>query len=129
MKAISKRLLFVYNADSGLGNALLDTAHKVLNPATYSCSLCQLTYGAIMEKKNWRSFRERSEIPMRFLHRDEFVKEYFEEVAFPAIFLEQEGLLRLCISAEELDTMDDEQELIRSIQDLMTRSDMDPTSS
>lgn len=125
----NRSLLFVYNADSGLGNALLDTAHKVLNPATYACSLCQLTYGTVLEKKKWRAFREKSDMPMRFLHKDEFAKEYSVEEDFPAVFLEHEGVLRLCIAAEELNALEDEQELILNIQRIITSSDMGQVSS
>ncbi len=40
-------LVFVYNANSGLLNALLDMGHKVVSPRTYPCSLCALTYGSL----------------------------------------------------------------------------------
>jgi len=35
------RIIFVYNTDDGLFNALMDTAHKIFSPATYECSLCR----------------------------------------------------------------------------------------
>jgi len=38
------KLIFVYNADSGLLNAMKDWAHKIVSPETYPCSLCALTY-------------------------------------------------------------------------------------
>ena len=37
------RLLFVYNADTGLFNALADSAHKILSPQTYQWVLCEVT--------------------------------------------------------------------------------------
>ena len=40
-------LLFVYNADGGVVERTLDYLHKLTSPATYSCSLCALTYGAL----------------------------------------------------------------------------------
>lgn len=40
-------LIFVYNAKSGLISAFGDMVHKIVSPATYPCSLCALTYGAV----------------------------------------------------------------------------------
>jgi len=37
-------LIFVYNANGGLVNSWLDTAHKIVSPSTYSCSLCAITF-------------------------------------------------------------------------------------
>lgn len=71
-----QKLLFVYNADSGLGNGVLDAAHKVLDPGTYDCKLCELTYGVLLEKPDWKRFRKQCPVSMEFLHRDEFLKEY-----------------------------------------------------
>lgn len=69
-------LVFVYNADSGRLNALLDSAHKLLSPATYSCRLCELTYGLASEKREWQAFRQSLSEPVVFLHRDEFFRAY-----------------------------------------------------
>ena len=32
------KIIFVYNADSGLVNGLIDWAHKIVSPETYSCT-------------------------------------------------------------------------------------------
>ncbi|MDX1463299.1 MAG: GTPase, partial [Marinirhabdus sp.] len=69
-------LIFVYNAKAGRVNALLDTAHKVLQPETYPCALCQLTFGTLGEKAEWKVFRESSTTTMVFLHKDEFERQY-----------------------------------------------------
>jgi hypothetical protein len=39
------KLLFVYNADSGLFNSIAEAAHKIVSPQTYRCDLCRITYG------------------------------------------------------------------------------------
>ena len=117
------QLIFVYNANSGLGNAMLDAAHKILNPATYSCSLCQLTYGAVREKTNWKRFRQDAAIPMQFLHKDEFAHRVGEALVtsnrFPAIFLKRSGSLELLVGAEELNAMDSEAELIQHVEGII----------
>ena len=64
------KLIFVYNADSGLMNTLMDIGHKAISPQTYECSLCGLTFGVLKEHKQWKQFRSESSIDMKFLHRD-----------------------------------------------------------
>lgn len=71
-----KSLVFVYAADSGKLNALLDSAHKLLSPSTYACRICQLTHGMMSEKKQWTDFIKQLELPAEFLHRDELKKRY-----------------------------------------------------
>lgn len=123
MKIDRSRLLFVYNANSGLGSALLDVAHKVLKPSTYSCSLCQLTYGTLREKETWKRFREASNIPMAFLHKDEFAgkwgRKQLENYSFPAIFLQKGKTLELLVGTEELNAMASEKELIQRMTGIM----------
>lgn len=72
----SPKLIFVYNADSGLLNALKDCTHKILSPQTYPCKLCALTYGAFAERKKWKKFRNQFNTQMVFLHADEFYQQY-----------------------------------------------------
>ncbi|MBT8320190.1 MAG: GTPase [Eudoraea sp.] len=115
-----EELIFVYNADSGLKNALLDGAHKVLSPATYDCNLCQLTHGAFMEKKVWRDFRERHTLPMKFLHKDEFSKEYASKFgyrfSFPLVLGTTHSGLEVVINKEELDALSDTEAFISMLE-------------
>ncbi|SHJ23702.1 hypothetical protein SAMN02745146_2574 [Hymenobacter daecheongensis DSM 21074] len=85
-------LLFVYNADSGLGNAVLDLLHKTLSPRTYACSLCALTYGVRMQPE-WREFLQQLPITPTFLHRDELPTRHPELASqpLPAAFLRTAG--------------------------------------
>lgn len=71
-----KKLIFVYNADSGKLNALLDSLHKVVSPSTYSCKICELTHSTVGERKVWKEFREELDVEADFLHKDEFLKLY-----------------------------------------------------
>ena len=83
-----KKLLFVYNADAGLANALLDTAHKIFSPRTYACSLCGITYGLTSMRPEWKEFLQSLPVETRFLHRDEFLQQYpkHSNQALPAVF-------------------------------------------
>ncbi|GAA3950802.1 hypothetical protein [Hymenobacter algoricola] len=101
-------LLFVYNANGGLLNGLLDLVHKTLSPGTYPCSLCALTYGVSM-RPEWKSFIEALPIEARFLHRDEFRAEFpaWREVPLPAVFRRlPSGELAPFITAPELNQAD-----------------------
>ena len=101
------KLIFVYNADSGLFNALSDMAHKLLSPKTYSCQLCAITHGAFAERRQWRDFIDDLDTECEFLHRDEFEARHpLEKQEFPAIFREQNGKLALCASAAQIRAID-----------------------
>lgn len=114
-----RRLLFIYNADSGLGNALLDAAHKVLKPATYDCQLCALTYGTFREKRDWKAFREGSNVIMEFLHKDEFLKMYSSKFlpaySFPVVLEATDHDLEIFISTTRLNALHSTTDLIREV--------------
>ena len=81
------KLIFVYNADSGLFNTVTDIAHKILSPKTYDCQLCAITHGIFSVRENWVSFLEELDAGCEFLHKDEFAKTYPDITArYPAIF-------------------------------------------
>ncbi len=114
---MSHALLFVYNADSGLFNAMADAAHKLLSPQTYSCNLCKVTYGLVNERRAWRTFIESLDVPCTFLHRDELRKRYPHlEVALPAVLRVTGDTPELCIDAERLNGCTDVDDLIRLVQ-------------
>ncbi|SNZ00835.1 GTPase [Flagellimonas pacifica] len=116
-----QKLLFVYNANSGIRNAILDSMHKVFSPSIYECSLCDVTFGVVSENKAWKKFRKESQYEMVFLHKDEFTKEYVSESmnksTFPIVFLESAGGLEVFISTEELNHLKTSQELIRLVKE------------
>jgi hypothetical protein len=90
------RLLFVYNADSGLFNTLADIGHKIFSPATYVCRLCTLTHGYFTERREWRDFIASLDADCRFLHRDEFHQRYpGDATPLPAVF-RLDGVLPVC---------------------------------
>lgn len=98
-----RKLLFVYNADSGLFNTMADIGHKIFSPETYQCDLCALTHGYFHERKEWRGFIESLEISSEFLHRDEFLKRYPEnKEKLPAVFVLDQGGLETCLNKEAI---------------------------
>ncbi|MCB2377159.1 hypothetical protein LGH70_06170 [Hymenobacter sp. BT635] len=102
------QLIFVYNADAGLLNGLLDLAHKMISPTTYPCSLCAITYGTRM-RPEWKSFIDSLPLESQFLHRDEFsaVYPWLAQERLPAVFLKDDfSELHSFITAEELNKAD-----------------------
>lgn len=96
-------LVFVYNADSGLVNTLLDIGHKIVSPQTYSCNLCALTHSTFSMRDEWKQFVAQLDCPMEFLHRDELAGRYgLRDVPLPTIFLKTEIGLRPWIGQEEI---------------------------
>lgn len=105
-------LIFVYNADSGLFNTLTDIAHKVFSPETYACNLCVITHGAVGMRQEWKEFLETLDVPMEFLHRDEFHRKHdMHELPLPAVLMSEEGRVDVLLSAEEIDQCRDIAEL------------------
>ena len=122
-------LLFVYNADSGVLNALKDLWIKTVTPERYECQLCAVTYGPTGMKREWRRFvaglssevlsanraaDDGLEAPVGFLHRDELAARYgLTGVPLPAAFLLVDGQPQPWLSAEQLNAC-------RSLSDLKT---------
>lgn len=108
---MTKQLIFVYNADSGMFNTLTDIAHKIFSPQTYECNLCAISHSYFSERDEWKEFIEELGVECEFLHRDEFVKKYnSEETDFPVIFELLDDELKLQLSAEKINScksMDD----------------------
>jgi hypothetical protein len=96
-------LIFVYNADSGIFHELKDYMHKAVAPSTYGCNLCAVTFGALGMKNDWKSFIEGLDLPVEFLHRDEFIERYPSmDVKFPAAFVKQGSDISLLIAHTEI---------------------------
>ena len=109
-------LVFVYNADSGVFNALADAAHKIFSPQTYQCNLCALTHSAVGMRKEWKNFLGRLDAPLEFLHADELRSRYgVEGVPLPAVFERDDSKLKVLVPADSINacrTLDDLKRLI-----------------
>ena len=114
-------LIFVYNADGGLLNALRDMVHKIASPATYPCSLCTLTYGPFAMRRDWRAFLGTLNCAKLFLYRDEVRKVLLmDDLALPAILLARgPGEPEVLISASALDGLPDLVSLIEIMEEEM----------
>lgn len=124
------KLIFVYNANSGLHNAILDSAHKILSPDTYACNLCDITFGTLTEDKVWRKYRKKNKkllkaqnpsgLEMEFLHKNEFVKKYDASVgdtySYPIILAVRNSFMEVFVHPEILNVVETPEELIELIE-------------
>ena len=119
------RLIFVYNANSGKGNALLDSLHKIVSPQTYDCKLCELTFGLVSEKRRWKQFRKKSGVDMLFLHKDEFQKEFrskwLPKYDFPVILINEGSGLEIFALKADLEELTNTEALIEFINSRLVR--------
>lgn len=109
-------LVFVYNADSGVFNALADAAHKIFSPQTYACNLCALTHTALGMRGEWRRFLDGLGRPLEFLHADELGARYgVSGVPLPAVFTREGQSLKVLAGADSVNacrTLDDLKRLV-----------------
>ena len=113
------KIIFVYNANSGAINTLLDIGHKIISPQTYACNLCQITYGIVKETEEWKAFRESSTDELEFLHKDEFEEKYQEKRDYPVILkMNKDKKLEELLGTEELNRLKSGKELIQKLEEL-----------
>jgi hypothetical protein len=112
-----KSLVFVYNADSGLFNALGDMSHKIFSPGTYQCNLCALTYSTFGMRQSWKQFLDTLDRPVEFLHADELKQLYgVSSIPLPAVFCNKGGNLKVLVNASEIQscrTLDELKQLVK----------------
>ncbi|MCI5188831.1 MAG: GTPase [Candidatus Electrothrix sp. AS4_5] len=116
------KIIFVYNAESGPINTLLDIGHKFLRPDTYSCTLCSLTHGVLREKEAWQQYRAATEHELEFLHKDEFEEKYGKRAGqgYPVILRSSasEDLnedFEVLLATEEINALAGLEELMRRL--------------
>lgn len=111
------KLIFVYNADSGLINTVKDISHKLFSPQTYDCLLCSLTHGTFRENPEWKAFRQNAKTEMLFLHRNEFEQQYDSSLDYPVILKDTDSL-EVAISREQMATFSSLEGLIEAVKNL-----------
>ena len=110
-------LIFVYNANSGFVNGMIDYTHKIISPETYSCNLCALTYNNFGKVDQWKSFVENIGIPMHFKYKNNFhtISPEIGDVALPVLVLKQKDNFSILIQAEQINQCKTLNELIELV--------------
>lgn len=122
------KLIFVYNANSGIVAAAFDAVHKAIVPETYGCNLCRVTYGALLVKSEWKRYIATLPHDAEFLHRDEFRVRYprYAEVSLPAVFQKEGPDLRQIVTSADIARAVDVQDMIalvkRSLSNKVTQT-------
>ena len=112
------KIIFVYNANSGLMNTVLDIGHKIISPDTYECNLCAITYGVLKENQEWKTFRESSKDELEFLHKDEFEEKYQQVRDYPIVLVSNKNNeLSEVLDKDELNKMQTAKDLIQKLQE------------
>ena len=113
-------LVFIWNAKKGWQQAVFDSLHKWISPGSYSCSLCQLTYGFAGPKAEWKSFLASLDRPVHFYHRDEFkdtgIRGGFPE-EFPLILERHPGNWHVLMDAQDLEGIPGLDQLLNTLRD------------
>ena len=123
------KIIFVYNADSGVFNLLSDIAHKMFSPQTYACNLCAITHSNFGMRKEWKAYLDSLENPLEFLHADEFKDKYkLDAIDLPAIFIEENGALKTIADAEKINRSQTIEDLKLLVKRELDASDFDASS-
>ena len=102
----SFKLIFVYNADSGLVSTLKDYVHKNVSPSTYQCNLCALTFGNVGMRNKWSRFIDDLGVPVEFLHRNELRDSFdIEDLLLPAVLKADGSGISVLIPAGEINDL------------------------
>ena len=84
-------LTLVWNAKSGLGNALLDLARKLTSVG--NCALCDITHRGVSERPQWTDCKQELGVIVEMLYRDGLSDE-LQRVAdgrFPCVIARVDG--------------------------------------
>ena len=106
-----KKIIFVYNSNSGRLAGLLDSVKKAVgSPA--ACSLCTITHGLVREKQEWQKAERELGVETAYYHRDDLpdaVRRHVRDnkVALPVVLFEDgEERLSVAVEAEALAACD-----------------------
>jgi hypothetical protein len=115
------KLIFVYNANAGIVAGVLDSIHKTLSPATYPCSLCAITYGAVRMNPKWKAWLKAQPFESVFYHRPDFRAAFpGATVELPVILVERDGKVTPIVKADEFANAPTVDSLIALIESRLT---------
>ena len=116
-------ILFVWNAGEGWQQAVRDTLHKWLDPKTYPCRLCQLTYGPFGPREAWRRFVDRCHRPLYFYHRERFeaspAARQLPGLALPAVLEFRQGYWGVLMGSGEINRMGSLEGLLARLEEVL----------
>ena len=109
-------LIFIYNAQKGRLNSLIDYIHKTVSPGTYSCNLCAITHN-FKKKRKWDNFIQNFHHKIKFYYKDHLndfrLNNYKNEL--PCCLIYKDEKYSLLINKTTMDILKNEEELIELI--------------
>ncbi len=118
----SKKIVFVYNANSNPFKQAFDFFKRTAYPQTYQCNLTKLTHDGLNMKQQFQSFLQNSPFKAQFYHRDMFNKKYPDyKTELPVVLLQKEDTFEELISAEAMNAFTDCDELMKTVLDKVNR--------
>jgi len=110
---MSRRLIFVYNANSGFINAITDLVHKSIKPSTYPCDLCKITFDVVTMNRIWKQYINDLPLTSNFLHKDEFEKSYPNiNSEYPVVLINDGSAYTTLIYPEDFNKLNDSSDLM-----------------
>lgn len=70
------KLHFVYNVEATPQALVRDFVHRLTDPETYPCRLCDITYGRFVKKPRWQLFLWSLPVASAFYTKDGFLARY-----------------------------------------------------
>jgi hypothetical protein len=109
-----KILIFVYNADSGAYSSIKNKVNKMLSPESMKCKLYRLTYGRLFMKRVWKRFLGNLSYHKVFFYSKIFKKSHpeFAYLELPSILIKDGDKIKVLITAQEINTMENADDLI-----------------
>jgi hypothetical protein len=101
----TKTLHFIYNVDATPVALVKDFVHRLVDPETYPCKLCDITYGRFVKKPSWQLFLWSLPVQSAFYTKTGFIKKFprSRHREFPAVLAESDsGHFTVFISSHEL---------------------------
>lgn len=102
-----KKLIFVYNAKSGIASGVKDSIQKIKTGKS-GCSLCTATWSAFNVKPSWTEKEKKIKIPFVYYHKDDmpeglvnFLKS--NDLDLPSVLIQEDENFSEIVPKEKLD--------------------------
>lgn len=114
---MASSLVFVYDAESGFANAVVDVAYTACTAERMRCSLLPLIRGPFGVRRRWKRIGGDLGRAVEYVYRDQFAARHdLSRVTLPAVFKCQGSECRIWLAAEQIRacrTSDDLERLVR----------------
>jgi hypothetical protein len=113
--SVVDELAMIYHADGGIRGELAYGWGKLRR--TTHCSLCDITHGALRERRSWSDWRCTVPVPVQVLHRNERTADIAEASGdrTPCVLARVDGRWVYLLGPGELDACDGDVDVFASV--------------